>query len=103
MTQIIDRYSFDDLPHMAGLILAHIKELQCELAGLVEEVEKIKVPERYNRTEAARYLGISNTTFGRRLQEGAITPHCDDGGRSYYLKSELDEMIKGGKVGGEAT
>ncbi|KQC31839.1 hypothetical protein AAY42_17290 [Flagellimonas eckloniae] len=47
--------------------------------------------------EASKFLGRSNQTIYKDVQSGNI-PYYKKGGKLYFLKSELLEWVKSGKM-----
>jgi excisionase family DNA binding protein len=43
--------------------------------------------------ETADYLGVDRTTLYRWIRDGRIHPHRQPGGRPYFLRSELDDLL----------
>ena len=84
-------------------ILEHIRELQQEfyhitgiqLAGVDQppfQPAPIKEQEM-TRLEVLKYLGISNRTYIRRVNDGTLIPRKMPGGDRFY-KRDLDEARK---------
>ena len=59
----------------------------------IEQLEKvIGAEKRLNTKQAAEYLGIDPGTLRRRVKHAGLPQHQPaDGGRPWYLKSELDK------------
>jgi len=48
--------------------------------------------------EAAKYLGVSRDTLRRWEKKGKITPERSPSNRRYYLKEELEILIRKPKI-----
>jgi predicted DNA-binding transcriptional regulator AlpA len=51
------------------------------------------VPRRLREALAAFYVGVSEATFRRKVQEGSYPPGQREGGMVFWLKDDLDRMI----------
>ncbi len=59
----------------------------------IDELEKkVGGEKRFSTKEAARYLGIDQKTLMRRVKYAGLPRHQPgDGGRPWYLKSDIDK------------
>jgi len=57
---------------------------------MADLVETITMPERYNVTEFAEFLGLNRRTLARYEKSGDVIPHRTPGGKPYYDSRHLD-------------
>ncbi len=80
--------------------LADIKAKLLELETMLRRIMDVRVaPDdeeyEFNKTEAARYCGISTPTFVRYAEEVGLPGHLHEGRHfTFFLKSELDTIIR---------
>jgi predicted DNA-binding transcriptional regulator AlpA len=63
---------------------------------------EIAVPEIMNARQLADYLGFEEKTIRNWTSEGTV-PYRKVGGSPRYLKSEIDETLKAGTLGGRLS
>lgn len=54
--------------------------------------------ERMTYEQASAYLGVKKSTLYRYKFKGIISCHEQPGVRPYFLKSELDDWMRGGRT-----
>ncbi len=64
----------------------------------VEELEKVKLSEPLEISEAAQYLGISTTTLRRLDKKGLIRPERNSNGERIYTREILKEYLDSSRV-----
>ncbi len=71
---------------------------ECECEDLICDVVKDIIKDDYTRTEAARYLRISERTFDRYRRDGLIGEGKKKaGGLMMWKRSQLDRFIENNK------
>ena len=89
--------------------IAEIKAMLLEHGELLRRLAGVRVaPDdeytEYGTMEAARYCGVSRPTLVRYAKEVGIPEHRHEGRAfCYYLKSELDTIIRVKRLGKKAN
>lgn len=90
--------TFEQVPHVLGLILKKMEGLEEEIKGLKEKYESAPTlpndhDELLTQPEAITFLKVSANTLHRWKRNGTI-PYRKIGTRSYFKKSDLEEYNK---------
>jgi excisionase family DNA binding protein len=87
-----------------GIVVATVEQVKDLIASVVEAtLNKLNVVPvtssakgHYTIDEAAELLGVNKSTLWSWDKKG-ILPKVEVGGRRYYLKKDLDEVMRGGR------
>jgi DNA-binding transcriptional MerR regulator len=60
----------------------------------IEELEKVKFSQPFTISEAAKYLGISQSTLRRIEKKGLITPERNANGERVYNRESIETFLK---------
>jgi|SRR5690606_21362036 len=90
--------TFEQVPHVLGLILSKMEGIEDELKGLKEKYQSAPVlpsdhDELLTFDEAVKFLKITSSTLHKWKRDGII-PYRQIGTKKYYKKSDLEEYNK---------
>lgn len=91
-------FAFEDLPNMLGTIMMRVESIE----RMVKEIRDSKIPADFDRglltfLEASKLVNLSVATIYSKVCRNEI-PVNKQSKKLYFIKSELLEWIKSGRI-----